>query len=198
MQNTLILTGWGWKEYSVAAAAALRAFNGAADVRGVSKRRLAEALDGLASCYRKVVIIGVPLGGDPELLESALRGLKKRGVAVSRISVFPMEEELKGPLSGLIDERLFDGDLMDAVSEAFKVDVSDLRSYASEAKRVAGPVKAYHRLVEAAMYAYRNYQDEEAYAKAVRCLAYGVTEEAWPSDLKRIVEHYLRFRGRQL
>ena len=42
MQNTLILTGWGWKEYSVAAAAVLRAFNGAADVRGVSKRRLAE------------------------------------------------------------------------------------------------------------------------------------------------------------
>ena len=35
MQNTLILTGWGWKEYSVAAAAALRALKGMADVRGV-------------------------------------------------------------------------------------------------------------------------------------------------------------------
>ena len=38
MQNTLILTGWGWKEYSVAAAATLRALKGATAVRGVSKR----------------------------------------------------------------------------------------------------------------------------------------------------------------
>lgn len=38
MQNTLILTGWGWKEYSVAAAAVLQALGGAADVRGVSRR----------------------------------------------------------------------------------------------------------------------------------------------------------------
>ncbi|MBR4894713.1 MAG: hypothetical protein IKZ36_05895, partial [Kiritimatiellae bacterium] len=63
MQNTLILTCWGWKEYSVAAAAVLRAFKASADVCGVSKRRLPEKLEELPSCYKKVVIVGVALGG---------------------------------------------------------------------------------------------------------------------------------------
>ena len=43
--DTLILTGWGWKEYAVAAAAALRALDGRADVLGMSKRRLPEFLE---------------------------------------------------------------------------------------------------------------------------------------------------------
>ena len=38
--KTLVLTGWGWKEYAVAAAAVLDALGGEADVRGMSKRRL--------------------------------------------------------------------------------------------------------------------------------------------------------------
>ena len=43
--NTLILTGWGWKEYAVAAAVALKGLNGQAEVRGMSKRRLPEYLE---------------------------------------------------------------------------------------------------------------------------------------------------------
>jgi len=38
--KTLILTGWGWMEYAVAAAVALRALKGGADVRGISKKHL--------------------------------------------------------------------------------------------------------------------------------------------------------------
>lgn len=38
--NTLIITGWGWKEYAVAAAIALRSVKGQAEVMGMSKRRL--------------------------------------------------------------------------------------------------------------------------------------------------------------
>lgn len=45
MKNDLIITGWGWKEYAVAAAAALRALRGEAEVVGMSKRRLPELLD---------------------------------------------------------------------------------------------------------------------------------------------------------
>lgn len=45
MKNDLIITGWGWKEYAVAAAAALRALKGEAEVVGMSKRRLPELLD---------------------------------------------------------------------------------------------------------------------------------------------------------
>ena len=43
--NTLILTGWGWKEYAVAAAAALRALDGNAETMGMSKRRLPEFME---------------------------------------------------------------------------------------------------------------------------------------------------------
>ena len=42
--TTLILTGWGWKEYAVAASVALRALKGQADVRGMSKRHLPQFL----------------------------------------------------------------------------------------------------------------------------------------------------------
>ena len=198
MQNTLILTGWGWKEYSVAAAAALRALKGMADVRGVSKRRLPEMLEELPSCYKKVVIVGVALGGDPERLINSLKRLKKRNVSVCRVSAFPMEEGLQNALSGLMDERVSDGSLLDAVGIVFKVDVSDLTPYAVESKRVSGTVKAFHELVEAAMYAYRNYQEAEPYEKAIACLANRVSETAWPAELKKLVEHYRRYKGREL
>ena len=45
MRNTLIITGWGWMEYAVAAAAALWALKGEAEVVGMSKRRLPEFLE---------------------------------------------------------------------------------------------------------------------------------------------------------
>ena len=198
MQNTLILTGWGWKEYSVAAAAALRALKGMADVRGVSKRRLPEMLEELPSNYKKVVIVGVALGGDPARIENALKRLKKRNVAVYRISAFPMEEPLQKTLSGLIDERVMDSSLLEAVGTVFKMDVADLEPYASESKRVSGAVKAFHELVAAAMYAYRNYQEEEAYEKAIACLANRIAETSWPADLKKLIEHYRRYKGREL
>ena len=36
MKEALIITGWGWKEYAVAAAAALRALKGEAEVVGLA------------------------------------------------------------------------------------------------------------------------------------------------------------------
>ena len=42
--SNLILTGFGWSEYAVAAAVALKGLDGKSDVAGVSKRRLPEYL----------------------------------------------------------------------------------------------------------------------------------------------------------
>ena len=42
--NTLILTGWGYHDYTAAAAATLKIFGNKADVCGVSRRRLPELL----------------------------------------------------------------------------------------------------------------------------------------------------------
>lgn len=198
MQNTLILTGWGWKEYSVAAAAVLRALGGTADVRGVSRRRLSEFLDILPMCYRRVYVIGVSLTGCPDRLATALIKLKKRGTKVSWISGIPIEPVLQEMFTDLLDAKVINGDLLDAVATVFKVDVSSLKPYAVEAKRPTGAVKAYHELIEASMYAYRNYQDEESYAEVVGYLANDVNETAWSSNAKRLVAHYRRYRGREL
>ena len=61
--NTLILTGWGWKEYAVAAAAALRALEGKAEVLGMSKRRLPEFLETEGANWKRIYLIGLSLAG---------------------------------------------------------------------------------------------------------------------------------------
>ena len=53
MEN-LILTGWGWNEYAVAAAVALRALEGQADVRGISRRRLPEFLHAEGCNWKRI------------------------------------------------------------------------------------------------------------------------------------------------
>ena len=52
--DNLILTGYGWTEYAVAAAIALKGLGGLADVAGVSKRRLPELLEATAKGVRKI------------------------------------------------------------------------------------------------------------------------------------------------
>jgi len=48
------------------------------------------------------------------------------------------------------------------------------------------------------MYAYRNYQDEKSYAKAIAYLANGVSETGWDSESRRVVNHYRRYGNREL
>ncbi|MBP5232081.1 MAG: hypothetical protein J6333_01605, partial [Planctomycetes bacterium] len=74
--NALILTGWGWHEYAVAAAAALKALGGEAEVLGVSKRRLPELLTSEGRKWKRVHLIGLSLGGDEARLAAALKALK--------------------------------------------------------------------------------------------------------------------------
>ena len=137
--------------------------------------------------------------GEPcKVAAGALDKLKKRGTKVGWVSGIPMEPALRETFSGLLDVQVVEGDLLDAVAAVFNVDVSSLKPYAIETKRPAGAVKAYHELIEASMYAYRNYQDEESYAKVVGYLANGVSESAWSPDAQRLVAHYRRYRGREL
>ena len=100
--NGLILTGWGWKEYAVAAAVALRALDGRADVMGMSKRRLPEFLEEHGGDRRAIYIVGVALGGDAERLAKVLSSLRGGGTKVVWISSIPMDESLKKILSPFI------------------------------------------------------------------------------------------------
>lgn len=197
--KTLILTGWGWKEYPVAAAAALRALGGAADVCGMSRRRLPEFLEGYEGPHRRIVLVGIGLGGDEARLARALAALKKRGVRVEWISALdlsPSQRELFA--STLAVRLLLDGTLLEAVGAVYGVEIGPFAPYAAEDRRTPRAVRAWQELVDAAMFAYRNYQDEQAYAKAIRYLAGGVAESAWDDEARRVVAHYRRYGGREL
>lgn len=92
IMSNLILTGFGWSEYAVAAAVALKGLDGKSDVAGVSKRRLPEYLEALPGDWKRIYIVGVSLGGDEERLANALKRLKAKGVQVSWISAYAPSE----------------------------------------------------------------------------------------------------------
>ncbi|MDO5319177.1 MAG: hypothetical protein Q4G65_11155 [bacterium] len=63
MEKVLILTGWGYSEYVAAAAMALKALNGRAEVRGVSRRRLPELLTEIGRKSNRHLHFGRGIGG---------------------------------------------------------------------------------------------------------------------------------------
>lgn len=202
MKNDLIITGWGWKEYAVAAAAALRALKGEAEVVGMSKRRLPEFLEVEGAKWKRIFLIGLSLAGDEARLAMALRRLggAKR---VTWISGLPMSESQRRLVAPHLKVQEFgggpfNGSLVAAVGKAFETEVDDLMPFAREGARIPKSVPPYHELLAAAMYAYRNYQDVDSYATAIRYLANGIAESAWSPELRSLVAHYRRYGNREL
>ena len=207
--ENLILTGWGYAEYVAAAAAALKALHGAADVLGVSRRRLPELMEELAERKRSdrwptIYILGVSPAGDPERLAAALGKLKKEGVKVAWISALELPEDIAELLGGLLNVHVFASSLLEAVGRFFGVAVDELMPFLkSEVPRVSRDrrfqdVQEYFTLIAAAQFYHRNYQDESLYATAVRYLANGVRPVAWEGVVKDAVEHYERYGDREL
>ena len=201
-ERTIILTGWGWKEYAVAAAAALKALGGKAEVRGMSKRRLPEFLEQDGDEWNRIVLVGLSLGGDEARLAEALRLLKGKA-AVIWISGLPMSESQERSLAPLMKVHQygggpFNGSLVEAVGKAFKTDVAEFLPFAKEGAKIPKSVSPYRELISAAMFAYRNYQDNASYATAISYLACGVPEEAWSAEMKSLVAHYRRYGNREL
>lgn len=200
--KSLVLTGWGWKEYAVAAAAALEALGGNATARGMSKRRLPEFMESDAATWQRIVLVGLGLGGDVARLANALKALKGK-TRVVWISAIPMNESHKKTIAPLMkviecEGGPFNGSLVKAVGKAFGTDVSRFLPYAYEKAKLPKSVPPYHELLSAAMFAYRSYQDEASYSQAIEVLAKGVPEDGWPSELKRLVDHYRRYGHREL
>ena len=100
--NSLILTGWGWKEYAVAAAVLLKALGGKADVRGMSKRHLPEFLSEEGAKWKRIYLLGISLGGDEKLLADALKDLRKKKVEVVWISGLQMSDSQKRDIAPLL------------------------------------------------------------------------------------------------
>ncbi|MBQ3288712.1 MAG: sigma-54-dependent Fis family transcriptional regulator [Kiritimatiellae bacterium] len=199
----LILTGWGYAEYVASAAAALKALGGRADVCGVSRRRLPELLSEIAAergapRWSHIYMLGLALDGDPNALSAALAKLKAKKVSVTWISVLEMPDDVSELLKGIVEARVFDASLLEAVGQSFGVDVEQFKPFLKEPKRVSADVRAYFELIDAAQFYYRNYQDELLYATTARYLANGVKPCAWEPSVKAAVEHYDRYGGREL
>ena len=195
MEN-LILTGWFWKDYAVAAAVALRHYK-EADIYGVSTRRLPEMLDEAGSKYKEIAILGVGLSGNPELLEKALTKLRRNKVHVRWISSMEYPDVISENIRSKLDSFICccDG-ITGAVSECFNVPYDDIAPLAEEI--VPKKLRIYHELLEAAMYFYRNFQDERAYGFAIYHIAHNEPESRWGSSETQMIEHYRRYGHREL
>ena len=204
--GNLVLTGWGYAEYVASAAVVLKALGGNTDVYGMSRRRLPEFLGELAAergtpRWKRIYLLGLSLSGDPEALREALAKLKAKGVEVTWISALEMPEHIADMLDGAMKVRYYDGNLLEAVGQTFGVDVESLMPFTKPGgtrSRASADIRAYFTLIDTAQFCYRNYQDESLYATTARYLANGVRPAAWEPDVKRAVEHYDRYGGREL
>ncbi len=204
--NTLILTGWGWLDYAAAAALAVKRFPDA-ELRGVSTRRLPELLEALAdndsAGYSRVVILGVGLSRNVPLLTAALKSLMQKRVEVEWVSAIqPPADVLTADIDRYIKLLVVDG--ADGVKEAAEAiygapdDAGLQRRLRDVVKQAPRSGEPWRSLLDASMFAYRNYQDELAYPRAIRRLALGEGEERWSSDEKSLVDHYRRYGHREL
>ncbi|MCQ2379502.1 MAG: sigma-54 dependent transcriptional regulator [Victivallaceae bacterium] len=204
MAINLVLTGWGWKDYACAAAAALRK-DPDAMVEGVSAHRLPEHLveiseDSSYADVGEIWILGVGLTGDAVLLEQGLETLSSRGVKVVWLSVIePPRPHATAKMLSLLDMHVdtsFEA-LTDLTARFFSVDVSDLRpiAYIKSKKEIH---KQYDSLIDAAGYQYRNYQDTSYYSSAIRHLANMDPVSQWTEAEKRVVEFYRQWGGREI
>lgn len=193
--DTLILTGWGWEDYACAAAVALRHFK-QADIRGMSTRRLPEFLNEISG-YRHIVILGIGLSGNPELLLDAVKKQKAGGVGIRWISALGFPEYLPDELRTELDPFIREGGITEAVSDCFQLPCDDLMPLIA-ADYSAPEVRQNKLLLDAAMYVYRNYQDKKAYGNAIRHIALGDKESKWSEAEKVMTAHYIRFGNREL
>ena len=194
--SNLILTGWFWKDYAIAAAVALRHYK-KAEIFGVSTHRLPEMLNEVGNKYKEIAILGVGLTGNVELLEKALTKLQKNGVHVRWISSMDFPECISENIRKKLDSFLcYDNGITEAVSQCFKQPYDDIAPLA--AQEVPKNLRSYHELLEAAMYYYRNFQDEKAYGMAIYHIAHNEAENRWGQSEKQMLEQYRRYGHREL
>ena len=194
MGKTLILTGWKHPDYALAAALALRHF-GTAELLGMSKRRLPEFLEEVVG-YKEIVILGISLAGDTERLAKALAALKGKGIQVLWLSGFDFPEWMGDDVRGNLESYISPSEsISEATAEYYKLDSSELASYVDEETPLG---KKYLEFLEASEYFYRNYQDEQAYPRAIRHIASQDAEEKWSDNERQMLEHYRRYGHREL
>ncbi|MBR6372828.1 MAG: sigma-54-dependent Fis family transcriptional regulator [Victivallales bacterium] len=194
MADTLILTGWKYGDYAVAAALALRHFKDA-DILGMSRRHLPEFLEEVSG-YAEIVILGVSLAGDAARLGKALARLRREKVKVTWLSAFDFPEWIGDDVRSNLESYVSPSESVSvAVAEYYNLNHDDLAAYGDEGRPVG---KAYMELMSAAEYCHRNYQDEQSYPNVIRHIEAKDAESKWSESEHKMVEHYRRYGSREL
>ena len=198
--SNLILTGWGSVDAAMAAAVALKALGGDAEVRRVGKRQLPVELLTFdrGEKYKAIFIIGVALDADEDLLANSLSALRQTKTDVVWISMDAMPESLDKRIRPLLkkvwvaDPNDASANLVTLTESALKVKASKSLPLAFPSERSRGKLPDYRSLVSAAILSHRTSRDEFSYAKAIQTVADGLSESAWSSDLKRMAAAFRR------
>lgn len=210
--KNLVLTGWSKPGYVAAAAAALEALGGKADVAGVSMDALATALAVRGPDYSAVYVLGVGLVKNIAAILDALKSLKKKRVKTVWLSGMPVAPEFEAEVRMgrakpsergfdiLVDERC--EFLVDVVARHFgnmrDDDVRFYRAYEMQSVDRTSAVGRYQALARAAGFMHRTRMDDSIYAGAIRSLYERVRPESWDNRLKEALEDYVRFGRREL
>ena len=212
MGKSLILTGWSKPEYVAAAAAALEALRGKADLAGVSMDRLADVLTERGPSYSTVYVLGIGLKKRISAILTSLKLLKVKKVKSVWLSSLPVAPEfaaevcIEGEGSA---KRGFDeledgsgGTLVDAVAAYFgnlKTEDADFyRAYAREVTDRNSAVGRYQTLLKAAGFLHRTQGDDSVYERTIIALYRRVKPLLWEQKLKDAYEDYIRFGRREL
>ena len=211
MEKNLILTGWSKNAYLAAAAAALAALDGKADVAGVSMNALAGVLAERAAKYSAVYVLGVGLVKNiPSILE-ALKSLKQKHVKSVWLSGMPVAPEFAAEVC--IDgedpaKRGFDelvdtpsDSLVDVVARYFGTlendDVRFFRAYEQPAKDPGSAVAKYQSLIKVSGYMHRTRGDDSIYETTIRSLCMRVKPEMWDARMAEAIKDYEEFGSRE-
>jgi len=173
MNKIQILTGWGYVGYATAAAVALRKFS-SADVLGISQRKLPIHLANLSnqkkSPYNKIIILGIGLNKNSEMMINALKSLKKNGVEVVYISALTIPKKFKKHFTSCVEDTKTS--LIKIVADFYQTPYKDLLPIdSSSEKELKGKYLEQFLLIKAAQHRYRCFQDETAFSDAVKTLS---------------------------
>ena len=213
MKNkNLILTGWSKPGYVAAAAAALEALGGKADVAGVSMDALATTLGVRGQEYSAVYVLGVGLVKNIAAILESLKALKKKRVKTVWLSGMPVAPEFEAEVrigGAEPSVRGFD-ELVDAPSECLvdvvaryfgnisPEDVRFYRAYEAQVVDRGSAVGRYQMLAMAAGFMHRTRMDDSIYEGTIRSLYERVRPDLWDKRLKEAFEDYVRFGRREL
>ena len=212
MKKSLILTGWSKPEYVAAAAAALEALKGKADVAGVSMDRLADVLAERGPNYSAVYVLGVGLKKRIGAILASLKLLRAKKVKSVWLSSLPVAPEFAAEVCIEGEDpakRGFDvledrsgGTLVEAVVAAFgnlnETDADFYRAYAHEVADRNSAVGRYQTLLMAAGFLHRTQGDDSVYERTIIALYERVKPLLWEQKLKDAYEDYIRFGRREL